>query len=67
MVERVIDGRQIQTRVRQSHYEALQTDADRNHRSVAAQVAYIVEQWAETREGAGRYMVPGSAPRDTDK
>ena len=64
MKERVRDGKQIQIRVRQVHYEALQSDAEHNHRSVSAQVAYVVEQWAEAREGADRYMVPGAEARD---
>ena len=40
----------IKTRIRQSDYDAVKEEARREHRSVSAQVALIVERWV--KEGA---------------
>ncbi len=50
MDDLVRDRLQIKTRVKQDVYDALRDDGSKYHRSVSASVAYILEQWAESRD-----------------
>lgn len=44
---KVRDRPQIKTRIRQSDYDAVREEARREHRSVSAQIALIVERWVK--------------------